>query len=79
MKINNKSRGSISSGKKKFSISQIIKTLTMNGENNMQNKPKQISSKKSSYSKEKDMPNILYINSTNIKTKPITNNETGKK
>ena len=75
IKINNNSRGSISSRKKKFSIYQIIKTSTMNGENNVKNKPNQISSKKSSYSKEKDMLNFLYINSTNIKTKPRNNKQ----
>ena len=75
MKINNNSRASISSRKKKFSYSQIIKTLTMNRENNAQNKPIQISSKKSFYSKEKDMRNFLYINSTNIKTNPRNNKQ----
>ena len=39
MKINNNSRASISSRKKKFSYSQIIKTLTMNRENNAQINP----------------------------------------
>ena len=69
-----KNRGSMSSRKKKFSYHQIIKTLSMNVDNNMQNKLNQISNKKVSYSKEKDIQNFLYKNKTNIKTNPNENN-----
>ena len=82
MRNNNNSRGSMSSRKKKFSYHQIIKTLTMNNENNTHNKLNQISSKKSTNSKEKDIQNFLYKNKTNIKINPNdngNNNDLNKK
>ena len=66
-----KNRGSMSSRKKKTSYHHIIKTLSLNVDNNVntaQNKFKQLSNKKKSYSKEKDIQNFLYKNKTNIKT-----------
>ena len=46
----------------------MIKSLGLNNENGngVKNKVKQLSSKKLSYSKEKDIKNFLYKNKTNI-------------
>ena len=68
IKSNNNS-GSISSRKKKFSYNRIIKKLSSNTENS-KNKNNQLSNKKLSYSKEKDIHNFLYRNKTNIKASP---------
>ena len=65
--IKYKNRGSMSSRKKKSSYHHIIKTLSLNVDNNIQSKFKQLSNKKISYSKEKDIQNFLYKNKTNIK------------
>ena len=72
----NKNRGSMSSRKKKYSYHQIIKTLSMNSDNNLQTKVNKLSNSKISYSKEKDIHSFLYKNKTNIKTNP---NEVGEK
>ena len=75
----NKKRGSFSSRKKKYSYHQIIKSLSLNPENNLKNKVKQLSNKKISYSKEKDIQNFLYKNKTNIKGTTNDKNDLNKK
>ena len=77
--VKNKKRGSLSSRKKKYSYHQIIKTLSLNPDNILQNKVKQLSNKKLSYSKEKDIQNFLYKNKTNIKGNTIEKNDLNKK
>ena len=83
--LRNKNRGSMSSRKKKFSYHQIIKTLSMNSDNNLQSRANKISSNKMSYSKEKDIHSFLYKNKTNLKTnlteageKKLTSNKYSK-
>jgi protein phosphatase 2C family protein 2/3 len=71
----NKNRGSMSSKKKKFSYHQIIKTLSMNSDNNLQSKANKLSNIKLSYSKEKDIHSFLYKNKTNLKTNPSEGGE----
>ena len=61
-----KSRETMTSRKKKNSFHKVIKSLGLNNENGVKNKVKQLSSKKLSYSKEKDIKNFLYKNKTNI-------------
>ena len=56
----------MTSRKKKNSFHKVIKSLGLNNENGVKNKVKQLSSKKLSYSKEKDIKNFLYKNKTNI-------------
>ena len=74
--LRNKNKGSMSSRKKKYSYHQIIKTLSMNSDNNLQSKANKLSSNKMSYSKEKDIHSFLYKNKTNLKTNL---NEAGEK
>ena len=74
--LRNKNKGSMSSRKKKYSYHQIIKTLSMNSDNNLQSKANKLSSNKMSYSKEKDIHSFLYKNKTNLKTNMT---EDGKK
>ena len=61
-----KGRETITSRKKKNSFHKVIKSLGLNNENGVKNNVKQLSSKKLSYSKEKDIKNFLYKNKTNI-------------
>ena len=61
-----KSRETMTSRKKKYSFHKLIKSLGMSVENGAKGKSKQFSSKKMSYSKEKDIKNFLYKNKTNI-------------
>ena len=61
-----KNRELMTSKKKKFSFHKVIKSLGINAENVAKQKVKQSSSKKISYSKEKDVKNFLYKNKTNI-------------
>ena len=62
-----KSRETMTSRKKKNSFHKLIKSLGMSVENGAKGvKSKQFSSKKMSYSKEKDIKNFLYKNKTNI-------------
>ena len=74
-----KNRGSMSSRKKKYSYHQIIKTLSMNENNSMQNKISRLSNRKLAYSKEKDIHNFLYKNKTNITGNQNENNDRNKK
>ena len=83
--LRNKNKGSMSSRKKKYSYHQIIKTLSMNSDNNLQSKANKLSSNKMSYSKEKDIHSFLYKNKTNLKTnmteageKKLTSNKYSK-
>ena len=71
----NKNGGSMSSKKKKYSYHQIIKTLSMNSDNNLQSKTNKLSNIKLSYSKEKDIHSFLYKNKTNLKTNPSEKGE----
>ena len=64
--LRNKNKGSMSSRKKKYSYHQIIKTLSMNSDNNLQSKANKLSSNKMSYSKEKDIHSFLYKNKTTL-------------
>ena len=69
----------MSSRKKKYSYHQIIKTLSMNENNSMQNKISRLSNRKLAYSKEKDIHNFLYKNKTNITGNQNENNDRNKK
>ena len=61
-----KDKETMTSRKKKNSFRKVIKSLGINTENSAKNKINQISNKKFSYSKEKDIKNFLYKNKTNI-------------
>ena len=74
-----KSRETMTSRKKKNSFHKVIKSLGLNTENAAKNKTKQLSSKKLSYSKEKDIKNFLYKNKTNIVSGHNDNNINNKK
>ena len=77
-----KSRDTMTSRKKKNSFHKVIKSLGLNSKNVVKNKVKQLSSKKISYSKEKDIKNFLYKNKTNIvsgKNDNIINNKKSQK
>ena len=74
-----KSRETMTSRKKKNSFHKVIKSLGLNTENGTKNKTKQLSSKKLSYSKEKDIKNFLYKNKTNIVSGHNDNNINNKK
>ena len=70
-----KNKETMTSRKKKNSFHKIIKSLGINTENVVKNKVKQLSSKKLSYSKEKDIKNFLYKNKTNIIAGQNENND----
>ena len=79
-----KNRGSMSSRKKKFSYQHIIKTLSMNDNNNninnnMKTKISRFSNRRLAYSKEKDIHNFLYKNKTNISRNQNESNEASRK
>ena len=70
----------MTSRKKKYSFHKVIKSLGINTENPPKNKVNQLSNKKLSYSKEKDIKNFLYKNKTNIVSgKNENNNNYNKK
>ena len=70
-----KDKENMTSRKKKYSFHKIIKSLSSNTENIVNNKIKQqTSNKKLAYSKEKDLKNFLYKNKTNIAEKQNDNN-----
>ena len=69
-----KGRETMTSRKKKYSFHKVIKSLGINTENPAKNKVNQLSNKKLSYSKEKDIKNFLYKNKTNIVSGQSGNN-----
>ena len=69
-----KDKETMTSRKKKNSFRKVIKSLGINTENSAKNKINQISNKKFSYSKEKDIKNFLYKNKTNIVSGKNENN-----
>ena len=65
VKIKSK-KGREISCKKKYSYNKIIKSLGINTENQFKNEINQLSNKKISFSKEKDIKRFLHKNKTNI-------------
>lgn len=72
-------KGNINSKEKKFYYRQIVKKLSMNVDNSTHKKFINISNKKISYSKEKDLQNILSKNKLNINISPNQSSDLNKK